>query len=145
MTQNARAAAEQRTDAAFAGGSYEDPRAAYRNRLRYLKENNPRAFEAARKWYEETLVPAINQGDDPVAAWIDYGLQLGQLTAPGVTWAIDASGRAREFVGHPDGELILHLPADTNEPALALAVPRHLSPAQRASVSLLIDRARGLE
>jgi len=141
---DARTAAEARTDAAFSASPYEDPRPSYRNRMRYLKDNNPRAFEAARAWYEETLVPAINQGADPVEAWITYGRQLGELTAPGATCAIDASGRAREYGGAINGDLILHLPTDTAAPALALAVPRQISPAQRASYDLLIERARGL-
>jgi len=144
MTQHDRAAAEERTDTAFARGLYEDPRASYRSRLRYLKENSPHAFETARAWYEETLVPAINQGTDPIDAWIEYGRQLGELTASGSTHAIDAGGRAREYSGHPAGELILHLPDDPAAPALALAVPRQLSPAQRASYDLLIERARSL-
>lgn len=144
MTQNDRADAEARTDRAFSAGVYEDPRATYRNRLRFLKDSNPRAFETALAWYEDTLVPAINRGDDPIAAWIAYGRQLGELTAPGVTHAIDAGGRAREAAGGANGELILHLPDDTAAPALALAVPRQLSPAQRACLDLLIERARGL-
>lgn len=143
MKQNFRNA-EEHTDVAFANGPYEDPRGTYRQRLRYLKDADPSAFETARTWYEETLVPSIEQGSDPVNAWIEYGRRLGELTAPGPTFAIDASGKAREFTGHPDGAFVIHLPTDTAAPALPLAVPRQLSPAQRASFDLLIDRARSI-
>lgn len=143
MKQNFRTA-EELTDAAFAAGVYQDPRDTYRQRLRHLKENDPQAFETARAWYEETLVPAVNGGSDPVRAWIEYGRQLAELTAPGPSFAIDLTGRAHPLSADPDGELLLHLPTDQAAPALPLAVPHQLSPAQRAALDLLVDRARSL-
>jgi hypothetical protein len=145
--QSDKVAAEARTDAAILNGPYEDPRPVLRARLRYLREEQPAAFTAALEYYEETLLPVVAAADsDPLTEWIEYGRRLGDLTARGKTLEIDGSGRARPFRARaPATGLILHIPDDTSAEALAIAVPREPSEAQRASYALLIDRARGLE
>ena len=141
-----KARAEAETDAAFAQSNFLDPRPGFRDRLRRLREEQPKAFSAALAYYEETLVPSLNGGEDPISAWIAYGQQLGELSAPGKTFSIDPSGRARPYRGVTEANaLILHLPNDTAVEALALAVPRSLSEAQKANYDLLIGRARGVE
>ncbi len=147
MSENSdKTRADARIDRAVATSDYEDPRPGLRARLRYLREERPAAFTAALKYYEETLLPVVAADDsDPVLEWIHYGRRLGELTAPGKTVVIDVTGRARELA--PDTEsfgLILHIPADPAVEALAIAVPREMSTAQRASYDLLIDRARAL-
>jgi hypothetical protein len=146
MGENTKSRAEARMDAALAGSSFEDPRPVYRERLRYLREQQPDAFEAALVYYEETLVPLVASEDcEPLEAWAEYGQRLAKLTGPGKTVWIDASGRAhplRDQVG-PD-QLTLHVPVDTGLPVLALAVPRQLSAAQGATLDLLVRSARAL-
>jgi len=141
-----KAAAEARTDAAIVKGPYEDPRPGLRARLRYLREEQPASFTAALQYYENTLLPVVAAADsDPLTEWIEYGRRLGDLTAPGKTLEIDETGRARPFrLRAPATGLILHVPDDTSAEALAIAVPREPSEAQRASYALLIERARAL-
>src|SRR5688572_21853072 len=92
-----RTRAEARTDDALAGSGFEDPRIALRRRLKQLKDNQPAAFAKAIEYYEQDLLPRIAEGGDPLAEWLDYGRQLGDLTSPGRTMSVDASGRARPF------------------------------------------------
>lgn len=147
MNDTEKARADARTDQALAGSPYHDPRDVYRDRLRNLRKISPSAYSAAVKYYEETLFPALlNETVDPLAAWVEYGRRLGQLTSAGRVVSIDASGRAWDYSTLPDPPaLVLHLPEDTAVEALPLAIPRVLSDAQRASYDLLINRARAFE
>lgn len=144
MDDTAKARVEASSAEAIATGPFEDFREAYRERLRWLKESRPDAFAMALKHYE-ALVQSIAQGSHPIEAWLDYGRRLGELSGTGKLMAIDASGRARPASGASPDELLLHLPDDTAVPALALAIPRSLAPAQRASLDLLVRRKLALE
>ena len=145
MSDPQRTRAETRTDDAVAASGFEDPRIALRRRLKHLKDNQPTAFAKALEYYEQDLVPRIADGGDPLAEWLDYGRQLGDLTSPGRTMSVDASGRARPIrSGLEDQTLVLHIPHDTAADVLPLAVPRELSAAQQATLDLLVNRARAL-
>lgn len=145
MAENQKTEAEARTDEAFANGDLEDPRARLRARLKYFREERPAAFTAALEYYDQVLVPRIAGGSDPIGEWVEYGRRLGDLTSRGQTFAIDASGRAHPFRAPVSaGNLVLHVPDDTAVEALAIAIPRQLSAAQRATYDLLIGRARAL-
>ncbi|HEX6938969.1 MAG TPA: hypothetical protein VF158_06115 [Longimicrobiales bacterium] len=132
--------AAARLEAALESDAVHDPRAFYRDRLRWLKERSPSAFEEARRYYEEELLPRVAVEDsDPVREWFEYGCKLAELTAPGRLMEIDGSGRARGFAPPLDrGMLVLHLPDDLREPALILNLPRRSTPAQRATCDLLV-------
>lgn len=132
--------AKQRTDSAIEKSGYVDFREAYRERLRWLKDARPQAFTRGLSHYNDILVKNITNGGDPIAEWIEYGKLLGELSGAGKTVTVDETGRARDYNGSLDG-LILHLPEDTNVPALALAIPRQLSDAQRATLALLVKSA----
>jgi hypothetical protein len=137
--------AEARTDEAVAASGFEDPRATLRRRLKHLKDNQPAAFTKAIEYYEQDLLPRIAEGADPLAEWLDYGRQLGDLTSPGRTMSVDESGRAQPFrSGLTQQTLVLHIPHDTSVDVLALAIPCEQSPAQRATLDLLVNRAREL-
>ena len=140
-----RSRAEARTDEAVQQSGFHDPRDVLRRRLKLLKENQPAAFTRALEYYDNDLVPRVADGADPLDEWLEYGRQLGELTSPGRTVSIDASGRARPFrtLGG-EQTLVLHIPNDTGVDVLPLAVPLELSPAQRATLDLLVNRARGL-
>jgi hypothetical protein len=119
---------------------FADFRGVYRDRLRWLKEARASAFTTALAHYNDVLVPNIVAGAAPIGEWIDYGKRLGELAGSGKVVRIDESGRAHPYDGSVEG-LILHLPNDTAVPALALAVPRAPSEAQRAALELLVKKA----
>lgn len=138
--ESVRDRADARLADALERDAVHDPREAYRERLRLLKERNPAAFDEARRYFEAVLLPRVaEEGSDPVLEWFDYGRKLAELTAPGRLAEIDASGRARPFALPLDrSRLVLHLPDDAREPPLILNLPRHPSPAQRATCDLLV-------
>jgi hypothetical protein len=144
MDSQLRTTAERRlTDAAAAAG-LQDPRPAYRERLRQLREIHTAAFERAIAHYEQNVLPALATGE-PLAAWAEYGAFLGGLTAAGRVMRVDTSGRAEPWQPpQPPRELVLFLPDDTAGEALVIAEPLEPSPAQRATIELLVNRKLAL-
>ena len=143
MDDTAKAQAEARTAQAIAEGPCQDFRPDYRERLRWLKETRPEAFARALAAYD-TLVSEIAAGGDPLHEWRNYGRRLGELSGAGRIVGIDPTGRSVEASDAPD-LLVLHLPDDINVPALPLAVPKHPSDAQKATLDLLVRRKLALE
>jgi hypothetical protein len=139
MDDTAKRLADERTDQAIANAPFEDFREAYRERLRWLKDSQPQGFSRALSHYNDILVPNIAGGADPLVEWMEYGRLLGNLSGAGKVMRIDETGRAFPFANETDG-LILHLPDDTNVPALALAVPKRSSDAQKATLGLLVKK-----
>lgn len=117
-----------------------DPRDAYRQRLRTLREAHPDAFARAVQYYEEVALPRLAEGQEVVETWIEYGRRLGELTSPGRVVAVEPGGRATTYREpfQPDW-LVLHIPEDRAAAVLALAVPAELSAAQRATHDLLVQ------
>jgi hypothetical protein len=140
MSDSIQARAEARLKAALAGGTFQDPRDFYRERLRALKERDPGAFEQATRYYREVLLPRVaDEANDPLAQWMEYGRLLGELGGPGRTVEIDRSGRARPYAPPVEpGHLVLYLPDDLASPVLVVALPCELSPAQQATYDLLV-------
>lgn len=136
MDDTAKRRADAATESAIEAGPYLDFRETYRDRLRWLKESQPDAFARALAHYNEVLVPRVAAGGDAIREWIGYGEVLGELSGSGRTVSVDETGRAGG-AGEPGG-LILHLPDDQKIPALALAVPKHMSDAQAATLRLLV-------
>ena len=139
-TEDPQALADRRLEAALEKTGARDPRAVCRDRLRDLKGVDAAAFERAVGHYRDRLVPAIVGGEEPFAAWIEYGRTIAELTAEGRTVAIDRTGLARDYSTPADPEaLVLHLPRGGRGRALLVAEPRKPSPAQRATVDVLVD------
>jgi hypothetical protein len=140
-----RARADARFEQALAERGARDPRGFYRERLKEMREQAPAAFREALAYFEQTLIPAVAaEGSDPLAAWLDYGRRLAELTAPGRTVQIDASGRSGEYAPPvPLDALVLHLPEQSSRPALVVGIPMQLSPAQRAAYDLLVKGSLG--
>ena len=117
-----------------------DPREFYRERLRELKERDPKAYAEAVRYFEETLIPGIASGGaEPLAAWTEYGRKLAELSAPGRTISIDPTGRASPYSPPAGPEaLVLHLPQLAGGRALLVGLPRALSDAQRATYDWLV-------
>ena len=145
MAQDDKTRAENRTETAITESGFEDFRPAFRERLRRLREDKPAAFAAALRYYEDRLLPVVaDESSDALSEWVAYGQRLGELTSAGQTLSIDETGRARPYTAVSPDQLTLHIPGDTSVEALALLVPRELSHAQRATVDLLLNRARAL-
>jgi hypothetical protein len=137
--------ADARLEAALAQSGLEDPRPAYRERLRSLREASTEAFEQALRHYEEQTLTGLAGEADPIEAWVEYGRVLGELTAPGRLVQVDAEGRASPYAPPPAGDLlVLHVPEETGAPILAAAVPRAASAAQRATYAMLVERRLSL-
>jgi hypothetical protein len=86
------------------------------------------------------LVESIASGGvAPLDAWTEYGRRLAELTAPGRTVAIDATGRSRPYQPpNTSDDLVLHLPRASGGRALLVALPKDLSDAQRATYDWLV-------
>ena len=140
QTEDPRARADRLLEAALERTGARDPRPACRERLRELKGVDAAAFERAVGHYRDRLVPSIVAGEEPLAAWVEYGRAIAELTFEGRTVAVDRTGLAREYATPPDPEaLVLHLPKGGRRRALVVALPREPSSAQRATRDLLVD------
>lgn len=117
-----------------------DPREFYRTRLRELKQTSSAAYDEGVAYYRNTLVPTLAAGTaEPLSAWTEYGRKLAELSAPGRTVTVGATGRAAPYEAPADRDgLILHLPAARNARALLVALPPELSQAQRATYDWLV-------
>ncbi|MCL7963978.1 MAG: hypothetical protein M8858_01005 [marine benthic group bacterium] len=129
----------RRTAEALNRAGLDDPRPALRNLLRDLKERDPEAFGEATRRYQEKLAPSLaSDGDDPVAAWLEYGCWLAQRVSPGKVVEVDATGRARPAPETPGkGRLFLHLPSDPKRKALVILAPLEPTLPQRETMALL--------
>jgi hypothetical protein len=145
MDDTAKAQLEAKTAQAITSGPYEDFRDSYRDHLRWLKETNPQGFSKALTYYNDILAANIAAGHDPLREWLEYGHTLARLSGPGTVYSIDESGRAQPAADPSNATLLLHLPDDTNVRAFPLAVPRNLSPHQRATLDLLVNRKLSLD
>ena len=138
--EEARAAADQRFAELVAESGLPDPRDRYRAWLRELRGADENAFRAAVEYFDSQLVPAVLHPDgDPWSAWTAYGMRLAARLHAGDAVAIDETGKSRPAAANtPLEHLILHLPTSTREAALPIRLPARLSPAQEATVQLLV-------
>lgn len=140
MTDDPKARADARLEAALADLDYRDPRPFYRSVLRYLRERDQDAFDRALRYFEEELVPAVAGEADPGAAWSEYGAVLARALGSGRMVELDDTGRARGVdtaVGAKG--LVLYVPESTDAPVLVLRYPRAVTPAQHAAYELLVE------
>lgn len=140
MSHDLKPRADEHLDAALAGALVQDPRPFYRVVLKHLRDRTPEAFDRASAYYASELVPAVASGADPLAAWLEYGQRLARELGSGRTVVVDETGRSAE-TSDPAGDagLVLFLPDDAGAPALALRCPAVPSPAQRATLELLVE------
>ena len=145
MTDDLRTRADANLTAAAATLRLADPRPAYRERLRILKEERPEAFATALRHYEENVLPAIANDGDVMSAWVRYGAALGAHTAPGRMVRVDETGRASAFAPPVQaGSLILHIPDENSAPILVATAPAEPTAAQQATLNLLVNRKLSL-
>jgi hypothetical protein len=127
------------TDQALEAAGFADMRPEYRTMLRKLKQRDATGFAEATRRYEEVLAPAVAGGDaDLVAAWVEYGAWLARRLGPGRLVRLDASGLAMDAGPEPvPDHVILYLPEEVSDPAIALLEPVVSSAAQKAALELL--------
>lgn len=140
MDHDLRTRADARLEDALSRSTLRDPREFYRAGLRHLRERDPAAFERCREHYERVLLPRVAKGSsDPIAEWITYGLRLAEESGAGRIVAVNPRGRALPFdESRRENYLILHIPEDPRTPVLVIAMPRDLTPPQRATYELLV-------
>jgi hypothetical protein len=140
MDAERRGRAEARLQEAAQALGLADPRPALRDRLRHLREAAPDAFRRAIEHYETTVLPALAE-QDAIAAWLEYGRFVGQLTSNGRLTAIDRSGSAGEYRPPAAADaVVLFLPEDNAVDALLVVAPAAPAPAQQATIDLLVNR-----
>ena len=144
MAPENRNAADARLDQAARERGYSDPRPDLRERLRQLKESSPADYRQARTHFEQVVLPALAAAEDPLAAWVDYARFVGGLSAAGRLLAIDPDGQARPDAPPAAGRLMLYVPDDTAAAVLVAAAPASPTPAQQATLDLLVHRKLSL-
>ena len=143
MDPQLRARAEARLEEAARSAGVADPRPPYRERLRTLRETRRPDFDRAIAHYDQNVLPAL-AGEDPLGTWIEYGRFLAGLDGDGRVSVVDEQGRATDWMpGAPVG-LVLFIPEDFASPVLVLCQPVAPSPAQEATVRLLVERKLSL-
>ena len=132
-------AAGRRTDEALESGGFADMRPAYRAIMRRLKQQDTGAFDEATRRYEEVLAPALaDEGDDPLAAWAEYGTWLARRLGAGRLVRLDATGLASPAEPQPvPGQVLLFLPDSDREPAIPILRPSSPSVPQETALGLL--------
>ena len=121
------------------GQGLADPRPSYRERLRTLRQARPEAFDQAVEHYEQTVLPALADAE-PLPVWLEYGRYLASLTAAGKVVGVDASGRAAQWTREAPAGLVLFVPEDNAADVMVLSQPVAPSPAQSATLTLLVER-----
>ncbi|RMH19157.1 MAG: hypothetical protein D6701_05320 [Gemmatimonadetes bacterium] len=140
MADDPALAAQRKLEAALEASGAPDPRVYYRDALRTLRERDPVAYDELVAYYRDELVPAVaGGGTEPLAAWRAYGRLLAERVAPGRTVSVDPTGRAEPYEEPPPPDrLVLHLPERANQRALVVALPLAPTPAQSATLDLLV-------
>jgi hypothetical protein len=145
MNDDLRARADHSLTTAAEALDLADPRPAYRERLRRLKDANPEGFDRALRHYEDVVLPEVANGDGSIEAWVQYGAFLASLSAPGRLMQIDPNGTAMRYSAPvARGALILHVPDDNSAPVLTAVAPIAPTPAQQATIDLLVNGSLGV-
>jgi len=139
MVEDIAAKADRILEEALERTGARDPRDFYRERLKALKESDPRGYDSAVDYYRNTLLPKVaSEEEEALAAWTEYGRTLAEAVSAGRTVAVDRTGRAGPYDGPDQDRLILHLPDDAGARALLVGLPAELSNAQRATYDVLV-------
>lgn len=117
-----------------------DPREFYRDILRDLRETDVEAYKEMVARYEaEVVLPLAEGSRDPLLIWLQFGRVLAQRAAPGRLMLVDATGRAKPAPEQLSwGDLLLQLPDEPRSRALPVGIPPEPTPAQRATLDLLV-------
>lgn len=135
------AEADRRFDDALERTGARDPRGRYRDLLRELRTRSQERYEElVARWQSEVIGPLARDEGDPLERWLAFGAELARTLEPGRTVVVDRTGRAEALEGAPSWrDLVLHLPEAKRVRAIPVALPPELSPAQQATVDLLVE------
>lgn len=139
MDAELRTRAEARLIEAAEAHALADPRPPFRERLRALREEDRATFDRAIRHYEENVLPELVRSE-PLSVWLEYGRYLATLSSAGSVVRIDETGRAAAWEATDPAGLVLFLPDDNPVDVLVLFQPVQLSPAQTATLTLLVER-----
>ncbi len=132
--------ADARFEARLAETGARDPREFYREVLRSLREGDPEGYREMVGRYQSEVVAVLAEGDrDPLLTWLEFGRALAAQAAPGTLMRVDGTGRATpapDAISHQD--LLLQVPDDGRTRALPVGIPPEPTPAQRATLELLV-------
>ncbi|MEE9207551.1 MAG: hypothetical protein V3U67_04120 [Gemmatimonadota bacterium] len=132
--------ASRLTEEALTAAEMADPRPLYRELLRALKATDGERFAEATERFQSAVLPAIAEdGADPVSEWVGYGRWLAARSRAGRFVSVDATGRATDSAdSHTPGDVLLHVPDEAKRRVFLLASPARPSPAQQATLELLV-------
>jgi len=133
--------AEARLEGVLAETGAHDPRAAYRQILRDLKLKSETDYRLVVEDFRTSVVRTIvEDGGEPLGAWLEFGCRLAELMSPGRDVVIDATGQASPFSPPASWrDLILHLPSGRHGKGMVVGLPPNPTPAQQAAVILLVE------
>lgn len=132
--------ASRLTEEALTSAGMADPRPLYRALLRALKTTDSEGFTEASERFQSAVLPAIaGDGADPVSEWLAYGRWLAARSRGGRFVSVDGTGRAADSPDtHAPADVLLHIPDQAKQPVYLLASPSRPSPAQQATLELLV-------
>lgn len=141
MTQSEQSAADAHFARQLGETGSRDPREFYRQLLRELKDADAEAYEEMVNRYRSGVAEPIEKGaDNPLALWLSFGIEVANRLHPGRTMVIGEDGRGRSFEPPPDHrQLLLHLPDDARTRAIPVGIPPEPTPAQSATLDLLVQ------
>jgi hypothetical protein len=117
-----------------------DPREFYRRLLKDLRGRDEAGYREMAARYEAEVVQPVASGErDPLEAWLSYGRALAERALPGTLVRVDATGRSSPAPGTLSWrDLLLQLPDERRSRAVPVGIPPEPSPAQRATLELLV-------
>jgi hypothetical protein len=127
---------------ALASTGTADPRPALRELLRGLRDTDEGAYRTLVARFEDEVIRPIRTRElAPLDAWLRFGITLAEARLPVAAIEVGPSGVAAPLdpgAGARPGFVILHVPAGTSGKATLVQGPEDLSPAQQATVDLLV-------
>ena len=140
MDQNAQKEADRRYERRIGETGARDPREFYREILKELRESDGEAYREMVARHQSEVVLLLEQGKrDPLLTWLEFGRTLAQRVAPGKLLRVDPTGRAMPAPEKLSWEdLLLHVPDERRSRALPVGIPPEPTPAQRATLDLLV-------
>jgi len=147
MSDDLNTRADQRLEAALAETGARDPRQAYRTLLRQLKQRDEATYARAVTHWRTTVIEPLGRGEgDPLRLWLSFGVGLVETLHPGRAVKIDEGGIAHPLDEPPGWDaLVLHLPEDPGERAVPVVLPPEPTPAQTATLHLLVEGRLSLD
>lgn len=147
MSDDLTARADERLQAALTETGARDPREACRDLLRELRQQDEAGYSRLVSRWRKGVIEPLGRGEgEPLRLWLEFGVELAEALRPGRPVVVDAHGTSTPLEGSPEwNTLVLHLPEDTGQRAIPVVLPPAPSPAQQATLDLLVAGRLSLE